>query len=556
MTELQQNLNDKVKSPYMVDVVIVGAGFSGLFMLYRLRELGFSTRVFETAADVGGTWYWNRYPGARCDIESIQYSYSFSDELRQEWHWTERYASQPEILRYLNYVTDKFNLRKDIQFNTRIAAAVFDETLSCWSIQTDCGDHISAKFVIMATGCLSKAKIPDIKGLDTFKGNIYHTGQWPHEVINFNDRRVAVVGTGSSGIQCIPIIAEQAAHLYVLQRTPTFSIPAYNGPLDAKEEQSWKVNYDEHQRKILESYFGFEVRGMIHDKSAISVTPEERQQAYEARWQIGGITFACTFNDLLLNKEANDTAAEFVRSKIRATVKDPVTAETLMPHDYPIGCKRLCVDSHYFDTYNRDNVTLVDLQKENIEEITSVGIKTKNTTYEVDNIVFATGFDAMTGALNNIDIHGRSGDTLREKWAQGPHTYLGIMSVNFPNLFFITGPGSPSVLTNMVVSIEQQVEWLAKCLDYLRKHHFDSIEATIEAEDAWVNHVNEIANATLFPTAKSWYIGANIPGKPKVFMPYAAGLPAYLQKCENVATAGYEGFHLMKHRLASSVTTD
>jgi cyclohexanone monooxygenase len=485
----------------------------------------------------------------------MQYSYTFSDELRQEWHWTERYASQPEILRYLNYVADKFDLRKDIQFETRIETAVFDETLSCWNIQTDSGNHLSAKFIIMATGCLSKAKIPDIKGLDIFNGKIYHTGQWPHEVINFNDRRVAIMGTGSSGIQCIPMIAEQAAHVHVFQRTPSFSIPAHNAPLDAKDEQSWKVDFDEHQRKMLETFFGVEGVGIINDESAVSVTPEERQQVYEARWQIGGLTFVYAFNDLLLNRESNDTAAAFVRSKIRATVKDPAIAEILTPHDYHLGCKRLCVDSHYFDTYNRDNVTLVDLQKENIEEITSVGIKTKNTTYKVDDIVFATGFDAMTWALNNIDIHGRSDGTLREKWVQGPRTYLGIMTAGFPNLFIITGPGSPSVLTNMIVSIETQVEWLAKCLDYLRKHHFDSIEATVEAEDAWVNHVNKVANMSLFPTAKSWYVGANIPGKPRVFMPYAGGLPAYLQKCENVATAGYEGFHLKKYCSTPSVAT-
>ncbi|CAF3538199.1 unnamed protein product [Rotaria sp. Silwood1] len=516
-------------------------------MLYRLRELGISARIFEAAGGVGGTWYWNCYPGARCDIESMQYSYSFSDELQQEWQWTERYADQPTILRYLNHVADRFDLRKDIQFETCVTAAVFDEVFSCWNIQTDRGNRISARFCIMATGCLSVAKIPDMKGLNTFKGNVYHTGQWPHDDVNFTDRRVAVIGTGSSGVQCIPYIAKEAAHVYVFQRTPNFSIPAHNAPLDAKDQQLWKANYKEHRRKALETFRGVEMVGLTCDKSAMSVTPEERQQAYEAQWQIGGFAFRSTFNDLLFNKEANDTAAEFVRSKIRKIVKDPTIAESLLPYGHPLGTKRLCVDTDYYETYNRDNVTLVDLRKENIEEITPIGLKTKSTMYEVDNIVFATGFDAMTGALCSIDIQGRSGRTIKEKWAAGPRTYLGIMTADFPNLFIITGPGSPSVLSNMAVSIEHHVEWVAKCLDYLRKHDFDSIEATIEAEDAWVNHVNEVANATLFPLANSWYMGANIPGKPRVFMPYVGGIVSYQQKCKDVATHDYEGFYLKKH---------
>ncbi|CAF2613134.1 unnamed protein product [Rotaria sp. Silwood2] len=516
-------------------------------MLYRLRELGISARIFEAAGGVGGTWYWNRYPGARCDIESMQYSYSFSEDLQQEWHWPERYSDQPTVLRYLNHVADRFDLRKDIQFETCVTAAVFDEIFSCWNIQTDRGNRISARFCIMATGCLSVAKIPDIKGLNTFKGNVYHTGQWPHDDVNFTDRRVAVIGTGSSGIQCIPYIAKEAAHVYVFQRTPNFSIPSHNAPLDEKDEQLWKANYQEHRRKALETFRGVEMVGLTCDKSAMSVTPVERQQAYEAQWQKGGLAFRSTFNDLLLNKEANDTAAEFVRSKIRKIVKDPTTAESLLPYGHPLGTKRLCVDTDYYETYNRDNVTLVDLRKENIEEITPIGLKTKSTMYEVDNIVFATGFDAMTGALCSIDIQGRSSRTLKEKWAEGPRTYLGIMTADFPNLFMITGPGSPSVLSNMAVSIEHHVEWVAKCLDYLQKHDFDSIEATIKAEDAWVNHVNEVANATLYPLANSWYMGANIPGKPRVFMPYVGGIVSYHQKCKDVATHDYEGFHLKKH---------
>jgi cyclohexanone monooxygenase len=486
----------------------------------------------------------------------LQYSYVFSDELRHEWQWTERYASQPEILRYLNYVAKKFDLYKDIQFESRVTAAVFDETLSRWNIQTNRGDHVSAKFCIMATGCLSKARTPDFKGLDTFKGNTYHTSRWPHTDVNFNDCRVAVIGTGSSALQSIPIIAEQAAHLYVFQRTPCFTIPGYNAALDPKYSEAFVASHDENPRPGLGKVAGIEVEGIHHDKPALSFTPEHRQQVYDERYQIGGLTFLAAFNDLLISKEANDTAAEFLRSKIRKIIKDPATAETLTPYGYPIGSKRMCVDNQYYETYNRDNVTLVDLRKENIEEITPVGIKTTKMTYEVDSIVFATGFDAMTGPLLSIDIRGRSNYSLREKWAAGPHTYLGLMTADFPNLFLITGPGSPSVLTNMVISIEHDVDWIAECLDYLRKYDFDSIEATLEAEDAWVNHVNEIANATLFPSANSWYIGANIPGKPRVFMPYAGGLLPYLQKCKSVATNGYEGFRCIQRQLVTSSTAN
>lgn len=549
MGELQQNLDINEKLLKTIDVVIVGAGFSGLYMLYRLRTLGISARIFEVADGVGGTWYWNRYPGARCDIESMQYSYSFNDELQQEWNWTERYASQPEILRYLNYVADKFDLRKDIQFKTCVTAAIFDETLSRWHIHTNTGDHISAKFCIMATGCLSKPKNPEIRGMDTFKGTIYSTCQWPHEDIKFNNRHVAVIGTGSSGIQSIPIIAEQAAHLYIFQRTPNFSIPGYNAPMDPKEEQLWKANYNEYRRDALQTMAGFKVNGLIHDKSVLSVSPEEQLQAYETRWLIGGLTFLATFNDIRTNKEANDTAADFIRSKIRQTVKDPIVAETLIPQDHPIGSKRLCVDNHYFETFNRDNVTLINLKKENIEEIVPDGIKTNKMIYDVDSIVFATGFDAMTGALLSIDIQGQMGYTLREKWAAGPCTYLGIMTSNFPNLFMITGPGSPSVLTNMVVSIEQHVNWIAECINYMEKNHLASIDATIEAENTWVNHVNEIANTRLYTTANSWYMGANVPGKPRVFMPYAGGIVAYHNKCKEVVANNYEGFHFKSNQL-------
>lgn len=525
-----------------VDAVVVGAGFAGLYMLHRLRQLGMSTRVFEAAADVGGTWYWNRYPGACCDIQSMEYSYSFSDDLQQEWNWSERYPSQPEILRYLNHVADRFDLRKDIQFNTPVTMAIFDETLLRWQIQTHRGDRISARFCIMATGCLSVPKIPDIKGLENFKGNIYPTSHWPHEPVHFNDQRVAVIGTGSSGIQCIPIIAEEAVHLYVFQRTPNFSIPARNTSLTPEFEQRWKANYAEHRRQARETFSGILSDDLTQSISALQATPEERLKIYEARWQKGGLGFMLAFNDLFSNKEANDTATEFLHSKIRATVKNPVVAESLLPLTYPLASKRLCIDSRYYETFNRNNVTLVVLHEEPINEITADGVKTERTTYEVDSIVLATGFDAMTGALLNVDIRGRSNCKLREKWAEGPRTYLGLMTAGFPNLFMVTGPGSPSVLSNMIVSIEQHVEWIADCLDHLQKHRFETIEATVEAEDEWVNHVNETANHTLFPTANSWYLGANIPGKPRVFMPYPGGVGAYRTKCENVVINGYEGF--------------
>ncbi|CAF1126838.1 unnamed protein product [Rotaria sp. Silwood1] len=489
-------------------------------MLYRLRKYGFSAKILEAGDGIGGTWYWNRYPGARCDIESMQYSYSFSEELQQEWKWSEIFSSQSEILRYLNYVVDKFDLRKDIQLGTRVDTVYFDEAHSRWEVQTNREDRLFANFCIMATGCLSTARVPQIKGLDIFNGQHYHTGRWPHMNICFNGRRVAVIGTGSSGIQSIPVIAEQADHVFVFQRTPNFSIPSRNGLLKAEYEQWWKSNYAEYRRQISEAPFGF----ILKDKkniSAMTVTPEERQHELERSWQNGGLDFLLSFNDLFINKESNDAAAEFVRTKIRETVKNPEVAEVLIPQNYPIGTKRLCVDTNYFQAFNRDNVTLVDLRNGPIDEITPNGIRIKEKVYEVDDIVFATGFDAMTGALLQIDIHGRSGKTLQDKWAEGPRTYLGLMMADFPNLFIITGPGSPSVLTNMLPSIEQHVDWIVECLNYLRMHHYDTIEPQVEAENAWVLHVNEIANATLFPLANSWYVGANIDGKPRVFMPYA-----------------------------------
>jgi len=526
-----------------LDAVIVGAGFSGLYMLHRLRGLGLSVRVFEAASGVGGTWFWNRYPGARCDVESLEYSYSFSEDLDKEWQWSERCATQPEILRYLNHVADRFDLRGDIQFETRVTSATLDESTNHWSIDTDHGDRVSARFCIMATGCLSSAKIPAFKGLDSFEGKRYQTSNWPHEGVDFTGQKVAVLGTGSSGIQAIPLIAQQAGSLHVFQRTPNFSIPSRNAPIPTQTQVDWNANRAVYRERARQSGFGI-LSLDLNEKSALEATHEERRQSYEERWQRGGYATLGAYSDLVLNKEANDTAVQFFHSKIREIVRDPLTAEKLTPKDYPVGTKRICLDSDYYATFNRDNVSLVDLRTESILEFTPTGIRTAGNQYAFDSVVFATGFDAMTGALTNIDIRGRADLSLKDKWTSGPRTYLGLMVSGFPNLFTITGPGSPSVLSNMAISIEQHVDWITNCLAYLKTHHISSIEAQVEAEDAWVAHVNEVANYTLFPLANSWYLGANIPGKPRVFMPYIGGLGPYRQKCDDVAAKGYEGFAL------------
>jgi cyclohexanone monooxygenase len=524
------------------DAVVVGAGFAGLYALHRLRGLGLSARVYEAGRGVGGTWYWNRYPGARCDVESMDYSYSFSDELQQEWCWAERYASQPEILQYINHVADRFDLRRDIQLETRVTAAVFDEATSRWAIETDRGDRVSARFCVMATGCLSDAQVPDIKGRETFAGAWYHTGKWPHEGVDFTGRRVGVIGTGSSAIQSIPIIAKQAAHLFVFQRTPNYSVPARNAPLDADYERRVKADYAAFRRQARESRIGFVVERS--EESALAVSAEARQREYDTRWSRGGLGFSATYADLLTSQDANDTAAEFFRARIREIVRDPSVAATLCPSDYPLGTKRLCVDTDYYATFNRDNVTLLDLRETPIDAITPRGVRTTQAEYAVDSLVFATGFDAMTGALLKVDIRGRGGRTLRAKWADGPRTYLGLAVAGFPNLFMITGPGSPSVLSNMIVSIEQHVDWIADCIAHLRARRVARIEPTADAEEAWVAHVNEVGHATLYPKAESWYMGANVPGKPRIFMPYIGGVGVYRQKCDAVAANGYEGFIL------------
>ena len=523
------------------DVVVVGAGFAGMYMLHRLRGQGLTARVFEQGGDVGGTWYWNRYPGARCDVESMQYSYSFDDELQQQWDWSERYAPQPEILKYAGHVADRYELRRDIQFDTRVDRAAFDEGANRWSVATSDGKTVTARYVVLATGCLSNARMPDIKGLAGFKGGVYHTGHWPHQQVDFTGQRVAVIGTGSSGIQAVPVIAAQASHLTVFQRTANFSIPARNAALTAEEREAFRAKYPEIRRFARE-----EARNGIYtelpDRGALDDGDNERRAKYQARWSRGGLTFMAAYNNLALDKAANDTAADFVRGKIAEIVEDPQTAKLLQPNNHPIGSKRICIDSDYFATFNRPNVTLVDIKSDPIQEIMPHAVRTSAKDIEVDALVLATGFDAMTGSVAKIDIRGRNGQTLNQKWAEGPKTYLGLMSAGFPNLFIITGPGSPSVLSNMIVSIEQHVEWITDCIAFMRDSGLDGMEAKQDAEDRWVAHVNEVAHTTLYPQANSWYMGANIPGKPQIFMPYIGGVGAYRQICNDVAAKGYEGF--------------
>jgi cyclohexanone monooxygenase len=527
-----------------LDMVIVGAGFSGLYMLHRARQLGLSARIFEKGHGVGGTWYWNRYPGARCDVESFDYQYSFSPELLDEWRWTERYPHQREILAYLEFVATRFALRDDIQFDTTVTAARYDESGGRWTVETNRGEQVTAGFVVMATGCLSTANVPAIDGLDEFTGRWYHTGSWPHEGVDLTGKRVAVIGTGSSGIQVIPELAEQAAELVVFQRTPNFSIPAFNRTLTPDEIKAERAGFAQRRQAAQESFFG--LRFAMNPKSALEVTDDERLQEYETRWRQGGLAMGGAFADLLVVPEANDTAVGFAHNKIREKVDDPDLAERLLPTGYPLGSKRICLDTNYFETYNRKNVTLVDVTDDPIECVTEAGIRTAGNEYAVDAIVFATGFDAMTGAILAVDIKGRDGVSLRDKWSAGPRTLLGLGSSGFPNLFYITGPGSPSVFSNMVLSIEQHVDWISDAIANLQRQGLSRIEPTQDAETQWVEHVNEVANSTLLPKANSWFLGANVPGKPRIFMPYVGGVGPYRQICDEVAAKGYEGFVLTK----------
>ncbi len=523
-----------------LDAIVVGAGFAGVYMLHKLKGLGLDVQVLETAGGIGGTWFWNRYPGARCDIESMEYSYQFSDDLQQQWEWSEHYATQSEILSYIEHVADRFDLRGNIQLNTRVEAAHFHESTSRWAVTTSDGSEFDAKYVIMATGCLSSTNLPDFDGLQSFRGDWYHTGNWPHEPIDFSGKRVAVVGTGSSGIQCIPLIAEQADHLTVFQRSPNFSIPAHNQPLDPERVRDIKANYrsfrEANSQTAFHANFGY------NEANAMDVSAAERESEYEQRWAHGGLPFLASFADLIFDGEANETAAEFVRGKISDIVEDAATAELLSPTSV-VGCKRLCVDTNYYATFNRSDVSLVDVNRTPIETITPAGLRTSEATYEFDAIVFATGFDAMTGALMKIDIRGSAAQSLQDAWAEGPKTYLGLAISGFPNLFTITGPGSPSVLTNMLPSIEHHVNWIAECITFVDQRGLARINAKANAQADWVEHVNEVGNTSLYPNCNSWYLGANIPGKPRVFMPYL-GFPPYAEKCKHVADNDYEGFEL------------
>jgi cyclohexanone monooxygenase len=527
--------------PAAYDVAIVGAGFSGLYMLHRLQSLGLTARVYEAGPSVGGTWYWNRYPGARVDIESQEYCYSFSPELDAEWQWSERYAAQPELLRYLNHVADRFGLRPGIQLETKVTAASYDEAARRWMVTTDRGEQVSTRHLVMATGCLSVAKEPDMPGTDSFSGASYHTHRWPEGGVDFTGQRVAVIGTGSSAIQAIPQIAAQAAQVTVYQRTPNFSVPAHNHPTDPQVAADWAANRTQYRQEARDA--GFAIRAVQQrDEVALETAPEVRTAAFEERWARGGFSLLGAYSDLIFSKEANDTAVQFVADKIRGIVKDPATAEKLIPKTYPIGSKRICVDTGYYETFNRPNVSLVDLTQTPIRAITATGVRTDAGEQPFDAIVYAIGFDAMTGALGRIDIRGKGGVALKDRWAEGPKSYLGLMVAGFPNLFIVTGPGSPSVLSNMAVSIEQHVEWISDCIAWMGGRQAAAIEATEEAQEMWAAHVNEVADLTVYPQANSWYLGANVPGKPRVFMPYIGGFPAYRDKCAEVAAKGYEGF--------------
>jgi len=534
-----------------LDAVVVGAGFAGLYMLHALRQLGLTTAGVEAGADVGGTWYWNRYPGARCDVESLAYCYTFSDELVRDWQWSERYAAQPEILEYIGFAADRLDVRPLIRFSTRVLSARYDEQAARWHVTLDNGEILVARFCIMATGCLSEGRIPDIAGVEEFQGRKFHTGSWPHEPVDFSGQRVGIIGTGSSGIQAIPMIAEQAMETFVFQRTPSFTVPARNGPLDPAFADHFRAHQAEFVRDMRAGliFAGGDLELSAEARlpiaaSAMDVDESQREAVYEDHWQKGGARYMVAFPDQMVSAQSNAEASNFVRRKIRETIVDEELAERLTPFGYPLGSKRICLDTNYYTTFNRDDVTLVDVRASPIVQITQDGLLTTDATYRLDAIVFATGFDAMTGALNRIDIRGRDGRALAEEWHGGPATYLGIAVAGFPNLFLITGPGSPSVISNVVLSIEQHVEWLARTIGHMKDHGLTRIEADAQAQHDWVAHVNEVADSTLFPVANSWYVGANVPGKPRVFMPYVGGIVRYREICDEVAGSGWRGFTL------------
>ena len=529
-----------------LDAVIVGAGFSGMYMLKSLRDrLGLKVRVYEAGDTVGGTWYWNRYPGARCDSDAYIYGFTFDKELLQEWEWTERYPEQPEILRYLEHVAKRFDLKRDIQFGTRVTGAEFDEKAKRWTVHFDNSEDVSARYFIAAVGSLSTTNMPQIRGLEKFQGKWYHTSRFPHEGVDFTNKRVAVVGTGATAVQAIPEIAQQAKQLTVFQRTANYCVPARNGKVDPAVVKARKADYDGIVKRIRESFFGQE--HYFIPKSVLEATPDEREREFDRMWDAGGFAFWLgNYQDMFFNQESNDICAEYIKRKIRKTVKDKAVAEKLIPKGYAYGTKRQPLDTNYYETFNKDNVLLVDAKTDGaIEEITAKGIRAGGVEYEFDIIVFATGFDAMTGPLKALNLKGRAGRTLDKEWVDGPHSYLGISVAGFPNLFTITGPGSPCVLTNMPVAIEQHAEWIADCIAHMRTQGLKRIETDDDTMRQWQQQVDTAASATLLSTVtSSWYRGANVPGKPVVFMPYAGGMARYRKICAEVAANNYDGFHL------------
>tara|TARA_B100000427_G_scaffold54073_2_gene41782 strand:+ start:5639 stop:7237 length:1599 start_codon:yes stop_codon:yes gene_type:complete len=520
-----------------VDVVVVGAGFAGIYMLYKLKNLGFTSRVIERGDGVGGTWHWNRYPGARCDIPSLQYSYQFDDELQQEWEWEEKYSSQKQILEYANHVVDRFDLRNDITFNTEVQSTTYNEEQGRWTVKTS-QEEIVCSYCVMATGCLSQVNEPNIPGIENFKGELLHTGKWPHSDINFEGKNISIIGTGSSSIQSIPIIAESAKTLTVFQRTANYSIPSNNGPMDPAEEAEIKSRYKDFREENWQNGFG--IAGLANELLATETPDDEIKETFSEHWDNSGLGFLGAYADLMLDPNANEIAASFVRDKIKEIVNDPDTADNLCP-DHTIGCKRLCVDTDYYETFNKPNVSLINIKKDPILDITENSVTTEKNEFETDMLILATGFDAMTGALTNIDITGKNGNKLSEVWANGAKSYLGLGISGFPNLFMVTGPGSPSVLSNMLPSIEQHVEWIANCLVWMRDNNKSIIESTESAEEEWMQHVKETSELTLYTTCNSWYNGSNLEGKSKTFLPYV-GVPPYAEKCEEVSKENYQGF--------------
>ena len=543
MTSLKPELEPINGDTVVYDVIVVGAGFAGMYMLHELRKTGLNVLVLEEATGVGGTWYWNRYPGARCDVESMEYSYSFSEELQQEWNWSHRFSTQPEILEYANHVADRFDLRRHIKFQTRVSSVKYDQHKQKWLLESSSKEEFQSRFCVMATGTLSSVNEPKFKGIKEYEGEWYITGRWPHDGVDFSGKTVGIIGTGSTAVQAIPVIAKEAKHLTVFQRTANYSIPAKNRPLIDSEVEGVKSRYSEIRIEAKANRAGI-ASLEAGSESALSVSEIIRTQEYQKRWDEGGTGFTAAYSDIGTSDEANFTAAEFVRNKIRETVQNSKTAELLAPTN-TIGCKRLCADSDYYETYNRSNVTLLDVNSDPIEGLVKEGIQTKEKIYEFDIVVFAIGFDAMTGALLSMNITGKDGRNLKEIWSEGPKSYLGLSMSGFPNMFTITGPGSPSVLSNMMTSIEQHVEWIRDCINYMDLGGHSEIEAELAAEEYWTNHVEEIAGNTLRYTCNSWYVGANIPGKKRIFMPYAGGIPPYREYCDEVAKNGYDGFQIL-----------